>query len=418
MDLKYIQQQVAQRRKQRLILLCIGVGLTVATLIIMVFYLNQNKITRNDLQLSPVEFGDFAIKVVANGQFKSRNPSLVTVKQEGVVQEILVEQGQYVELGTVLLKLTNDNLLFKRSQLQTQHNNAQLEFELISARLALELVKQETEVARLAGEYEILKAQYSAQKKLAENSIISSLDLMTTQVRLQNLERQHYLAAKTLDSMNTLHKKENILAQSKITDVSNEISALESHIEQLKLLANERGQIQKINAKLGENLSVGMAALELSNSDDLQFVAQVPEREAQRIQPLSQVNIRVNGTWLGGEVERVSPNVDNGFVDVFIRFERAEDLLLRQDLSARVEITTQIIKSTFFTEKRTAKQEHTQQDVWIFDSQREILTKRTIHFGAMSQQKVVITNGVNSGELLVSYEQSKNWGSTAPKLVM
>src|SRR5690554_5243986 len=83
-------------------------------------------------------------------QFRSRTPSLVTVKQEGVVQHILVEEGQFVETGTPLLVLSNDNLLFKRTQLEMRLHNSQLEYELKNARLALEIVQQEAEVARLA----------------------------------------------------------------------------------------------------------------------------------------------------------------------------------------------------------------------------------------------------------------------------
>src|SRR5690606_4964908 len=100
MDLKQIQQQVAQKKKRRFVLWLTSIGVLLVVLLVTLFQLNQNKISLNELQLSQVEWGDFAVKVVANGQFRSRTPSLVTVKQEGVVQHILVEEGQFVETGT------------------------------------------------------------------------------------------------------------------------------------------------------------------------------------------------------------------------------------------------------------------------------------------------------------------------------
>lgn len=417
MDLKQIQQQVAQKKKRRFVLWLTSIGVLLVVLLVTLFQLNQNKISLNELQLSQVEWGDFAVKVVANGQFRSRTPSLVTVKQEGVVQHILVEEGQFVETGTPLLVLSNDNLLFKRTQLEMRLHNSQLEYELKNARLALEIAQQEAEVARLAGEYKVVEARYLAQKQLAEQDVVSALDLMATRESLHNLQRQHSLAQRTLASMENLHDKENILARSRITDVENEIKAIERDIEELTLVANEAGQVQKINAQLGENLTIGAAAVALSRSDDLQFVAQVPEREAQRIRNLSQARIRVDGTWLDGNVERVSPNVDNGFVSVFIRFEPTPGLLLRQDLSATVEITTEVLENTLFADRRIANTEQSRQDVWVFDPHNQTLTKRTVNLGVVSQQKVVIVDGVNAGELVVSFEQGRQWRNTPPTVI-
>lgn len=417
MDLKQIQQQVAQKKKQRFLVLLASLVVIGLVLIVMGIRLNQHKITLNELQLSQVEFGDFEVKVIANGQFRNRTPSLVTVKQEGIVQEILVEEGQFVEAGTPLLTLSNENLLFKRSQLQTRLHHSQLDYELKEARLELEMVQQEAEVARLAGEYNVLEARYSAQEQLAEQGIVSTLDLMVTRVNLQNIQRQLALAEKTLVSMESLHHKENTLARSKVTDVENEIHAIERDISGLKLLASEAGQIQKINAQLGENLTIGQAAIEVSRNDDLQFVAQVPEREAQRIRNLSHANIRVDGTWLAGDVERVSPNVDNGFVNVFIRFTGQPDVLLRQDLSATVEITTEVLTDTLFADRRVAHAEHRPQEVWLFDTHSQALSKRTVSIGAISQQKVVLVDGVHAGELLVSFEQSRHWKNTPPTVI-
>lgn len=417
MDFNQIKLQVAQNKKKRMTFFIVLLILFSLFTIGFVFLSSQNKISLKELQLSQVELGNFAVKVIANGQFKSRTPSLVTVKQAGIIQNILVEQGQFVEAGTPLITLINDNLLFKRSQLQTRLHNSQLEYELKNARLALERVQQEAEVARLAGESDVLEAKYLAQKQLAEEAIVSTLDLMATQVNWQNVERQHKLAAKILESMTQLHQKENILALSTITDVENEIDALNRDISELKVLASETGQVQKINVQLGENLSIGTPVIELSKNDDLQFVAQVPEREAQRIRNFSPANIRVDNMWLEGQVVRVSPTVDNGFVSVFINFNTKDDLLLRQDLSARVEITTDVFKDALFSDRRVANTEHGTESIWVFEPNSQTLIKRTVHLGAISQQQIAINAGVKAGELLVSFEQSKQWKNTAPTVV-
>lgn len=417
MDFKQIQQQVAQKKKRRSIILLTCTTVLALVAVIIFFSLSQNRVTLNELQLNQVESGDLAVNVVANGQFRNRTPSLVTVKQEGVVQEILVEQGQFVEAGAELLVLNNDNLIFRRSQLQTRLNNSQLEYELKNARLALEMVQQEAEVARLFGEYNVQEARYLAQEQLAEQDIVSALDLMATRVNWENLERQHDLAVKTLNSMANLHDKESALARSRITDVESEIEEIERDIRELRLVANNAGQIQRINAQLGENLTLGMPAVELSRSDDLQFVAQVPEREAQRIRNLSIARIRVDGTWLEGVVERVSPNVDNGFVNVFISFEAQPGLLLRQDLSATVQITMDVLEDVLFADRRVANVENAQQEVWVYEPNQQVLVRRIVNFGAISQQKVAIVDGVNPGDLIVSFEQSRHWGNTPPTVI-
>ncbi|MBC3766371.1 HlyD family secretion protein [Neptunicella marina] len=420
MKFEDIQKQVANKRKNRMVILFTSALVILTIFIAMGLMLAQKKISKNELQLSHVELGDFTEIIVANGQFKNRYPSVIPTTQEGVVQTILVDEGQYVTRGTPLLTLSNDNFDLKKSQLQNQRHNSQLELELKNARLALETVQQQTEVARLKGEYDVLQAQFRAQQELANKGIISKLELMATEVKLRNMQRQHTLAANTLSTMNSLHNKEETLWQLKVAEIDKEIDALNDDINELNIVAKEDGQIQKINAKLGERLTLGAPVIELSKNEDLYFVAQIPERDAQRIQPQNQANIRVNSKWLQGQVERVSPNVTNGFVDVYIQFSlnNTSQYQLKQDLSAKVEITTQVLDNTTFSDKRIANNANTEQSSWFYNQADNSLVKRNIKLGEISQQKVMIVSGAQPGELIVSFEQSKLWGDTPPKVVL
>lgn len=416
MELQDIQKAVDKKRKKRLF---IGLIIALAVLILIPTlgsFSSTNTVKLSELVFAEVQKGDFNIKLVANGQFESRQPKLITSPVEGVIQKIYIEPGETIQSGDSLFKLYNDDLEVKYEQLQSQLNNAELELELKQVRLELDQVKQETELASAIGERNILKAKFAAQNKLAKTGVISKLDILETEVRLENAEKKAQLASSTLESLTRLIEKELKLARSRINEAQNELNSAANDIEKLIVKAPEMGQVQSIDVQLGEKVELGRALLRLTKQDDIRFVAQVPEREAQSANVNNPARIRVNNAWLTGKIERVSPTVNNGYIDIFISLDK-QDLALKEALSAKVEITTQVIPNTLFVERPPNSQPKSENEVWLFDELNGLLVSKKVQFGPTSYGQIEVISGLLPSQKILLSDPKEAWKQSQPEVV-
>ncbi|MCY7297169.1 efflux RND transporter periplasmic adaptor subunit [Alteromonas sp. a30] len=416
MELQDIQKAVDKKRKKRLF-----IGSAIAIMILILIsalgaFSSTNTVKLSELIFAEVQKGDFKIKLVANGQFESRQPKLITSPVEGIIQKIYIEPGEAIQPGERLFKLYNDDLEIKYEKLKSQLNYAKLELELKQVRLELDQVKQETELASAIGERNILKAKFAAQNKLAKTGVISKLDILETEVRLENAEKKAQLASSTVESLTRLIEKELKLARSKIAEAQNELNSAANDIEKLIVKAPEVGQIQSIDVQLGEKVKLGRALLKFTKQDDLRFVAQVPEREAQKTNVNNSAKIRVNNAWLTGKIERISPTVNNGYIDIFISLDK-QDLALKEALSAKVEIITQVIPNTLFVERPPNTQPMSENEVWLFDELNGLLVNKKVQLGAVSSGQIEVISGLLPSQKILMSDPKETWRRTQPEVI-
>ena len=92
---------------------------------ILIFFLIKTRTISPDLEYSKlkigkIELGEFQEVVIGNGIIESKNNILIDAKQGGIITEILAEDGDMVDAGDVLLRLSNDAVMLDYMQRETQ----------------------------------------------------------------------------------------------------------------------------------------------------------------------------------------------------------------------------------------------------------------------------------------------------------
>lgn len=416
MELHEIQREIVIKKRRRnsiFIILLILFALPIAIFNILD---TRATVSLKDLELKKVNYGTFEVKLIGNGQFQPRTPKLIASEQSGVVRELYVELGDQVEKGEKIARLENETLSLKKESVRSKIKNLELTFELKKAKLELDKSRQETELERLKGELYVVKTQFLAQEKLAAKGLISELDIMQTKAQLKNMERQVEFAGKTLRVLSNLIEKELMLVELQISEARMDLRTVEKNFTQLTILAPSSGLIQSFHLKSGEQVTSGKIVAEISTLDNLHFVAQIPEREAQQISNSNYARIRVSDSWLDGVIERVSPNVENGFVDVFISFDKMKMQDLKQGLSAKVEIVTEVFPGSLYIDKRRGYKPHSDNYLWLLNDQQDRLVRKEVRLGQFSANKARVLAGLKKGQKVVTSESALEWGITPPEL--
>jgi len=196
------------------------------------------------VRVEPVILAPIIEELPLSGSVLSPRSSMLAPQESGLVQHMMVDAGDRVEAGDLLLELDAELTRLELQRLEAMHEEAQLMYQ-DAKRLA-------DEGRRLIGDKNISKSQFESRlaTEAAEEKQLSQLDL---QIQMQRVR-------------------------------------LERHT----LRAPFAGVIGFKNTEVGQWLGAGSSAFQLVQMDPLRVQARVPERYFGEVQTGTRVTISVD----------------------------------------------------------------------------------------------------------------------------
>ncbi len=176
---------LAHRKKRRRRNIVIGIVAACAVLGVLVWTVTSQQTASSPeepaLQTTPVMRGEFKDEVKASGNVQPMSSVVVTPEVDGIISEVFVSEGDYVEAGTTLLTIRNDSL---------DKAVREADIQLRSAKTQLSSAKENYNTA--------YKAYYADQTDLATvNSAADAVD--SAQLALETAQSAYDDAVATAD---------------------------------------------------------------------------------------------------------------------------------------------------------------------------------------------------------------------------
>ena len=185
MDVKR-DPKILKRKKIRRIVLAVVGGAAVIAITFVVSGLKPAAPTRpaNTVWFGTVQRGPMVREVRGAGQLVPEDIRWISGTVQGRIERIVLLPGAQVEVGTVILELSNPDLAQSVNDAELAWKAA--EAQLINARasMATTRMQQETAINDAKSQHEIAKADLEAQKKLFAKGIASDLVVKRAQATL------------------------------------------------------------------------------------------------------------------------------------------------------------------------------------------------------------------------------------------
>lgn len=266
-------------------------------------------------QIATVQRGDLSIDITAAGNLAlslTEDLAVDLFYQEGTVAEVLVEEGDTVTEGQVLVKLDASEWADNLSTLETQvvekeRDQLQAKINLKNAQLSLENAKEPS---------------YSTQ-----GSLVSSVDPLDIEIK----ELQVKLAESRLED-----------ADEALTEAQEELDeALNSSPE---ITAPFAGFITQVNVSGGDEVKTGTVAVQLADPDKFEAEIMVSEMDIMNVELGGEAWVQVDavtGLNLPAEVTHISPTatIQSGVVNYAVKVElQSLDEMAQKQQEARQEM--------------------------------------------------------------------------------
>jgi HlyD family secretion protein len=346
--------------------------------------------------------GEFDDYIPVRGQVAPLKTVFLDAIEGGRVEAIHVEDGEQVELGQLIVELSNTQLqldvIAREAQVTEQLNNLRnTELSLEQNRLdhkrnlvdiSYHIIRLDREVTRLAP---------LVEKDLVDDGTVERLR--------DELDWYRNRREVTLESQATDERLQKVqMEQLRIAgdQLERNLDVARRNMDSLNMRAPVAGKLTAFDLEIGQALSRGLNIGQIDDPDSFKVTANIDEYYLSRVDLEQTATFSTDGSEYTLSVRKIYPQVQNGTFEVDLVFigdepgsiRRGQTLQLNLELGSPSE--TLLIPNGAFYQDTGGN--------WVFvvapDGQRAI--KRNVRLGRRNVRDIEVLDGLEAGEQVIT----------------
>jgi HlyD family secretion protein len=388
----------------------IGGGLLLASFLIyqLAFSDKRSKLNveKDKITVSAVKQGEFDEFIAVTGVVLPLKTIRLDAIVGGYVKEKLVEGGNMVKQGQVILRLENQQQKLNFLQSETEASRLVNELQNTRQRLKVEKFSLRTNLNDLDFQIDQNKDLYDRNKKLFADKVIPESDYLKSKRDYEKLVKQREIA---LESQT--YQDENAAIQIKqlegmLERTQKNVAVYRETLENLVLKAPVSGLLSSIDVEIGSNINQGANIGQIDDLNGFKMRVDVDEHYISRIFAGLPASFEFNGKEYALEISKIYPEVLNGRFQVDMIFNKGipDGIKRGQSSPIRLELgkaSKAILLPTggFFSDTGGNW-------VYVVDKSGKRAVKRKITLGRKNPEYFEVLEGLQEGDQVItsSYE--------------
>jgi multidrug resistance efflux pump len=392
-------------------------GIAAAILVILAFIwlsMSSNeyrKINRNDILLGKVQQGNLQVEITGYGVLRSDKQKLLTALTAATVEEVVLKPGAKVSKDSVLLKLSNPELMqeLERSNMAVAKEKANLRrLKLDNTRL---LLTESAQLSDLTAQYKKAELKRAAEESLAKKGIVSKLTYQTSVLEQVQLSESMTIQQERIAQLKLVNEEAIKIQQGEISQVEAMNKSIQHRVDKLTVTAGINGVLQRLPVELGQSVNAGQELALIGSDDDLLALIKVSQAEAENVQVGHNATVKVRRDHITGTVSRITPEVQEGTIEVEIKFNQKLNDAARPELSVDAIIYSAELNNIFYLERPVNVRSHSSKPIYKINSDNKLAQLTTINFGEAAGRYIEITNGAALNDTFILTDMSNFKGS-------
>ena len=319
----------------------------------------------------------------------------------GRVEEILIEEGNTVKEGDVIIRLSNDNLLLEITNSEAQVVRAIN--ELRTARLQMDQTRLNYKRQIIELEISVIQARrlYENNRVLREQEHISREEF--------DQSREAYESSKELlELMEENYRNDSIYRSIQIASLEKSVESMERsmliiqrRMENLNIKATVDGELATLNPEIGEVVTYGTRVGTINILDSYKLRVDIDEHYIARVQRGLKGDCDFASTGYSGVITKIYPEVQGGRFAVDMVFTDEVPPQIRIGQTSRIRLQLGESKEGILLSKGGFYQSTGGQWVFVVDETGEFAVKRDISIGRMNPRYYEVLGGLEPGERVI-----------------
>jgi HlyD family secretion protein len=353
-----------------------------------------------------VREGEMLRQVRGPGTLVPREIRWIAAQTEGRVERIVVRPGAVVEPDTVLVEMSNADLLQQTEEGRFALEAAKAEFTDTELRLKNQQLDQRAALGAARAEYEGARLQAEAEKDLADEGIVSMIDARRSELTAEQFKLRLEIEEERLAQFSATIEAQLALQRARFDQARNVYERRLAQVESLQVRAGLAGVLQQVQVEEGQQVPPGANIARVARPDDLMAELDIPETQARDVQLGQHVDVDTRNGVVAGRVIRIDPAVEAGTVQVDVELVGHLPRGARPDLSVDGTIEIERINQTVFVGRPAYGQPNTTIGLFKLVEDGRYAVRVPVELGRTSVNAVEIVQGLAPGDEVILSDTS------------
>jgi HlyD family secretion protein len=339
--------------------------------------------------------------ISVNGTVEPIHTVYLDAVEAGRVEKILIEEGNRVKKGDVILKLSNYNLLLDISGNEAEVSRAIN--DLKTTRINLENQKIATKALILELQYSLkkLERQFHNNEKLFANSLISKEDFEVSRELYEETKQQLELQRQKFVRDSAYMVSRIASDEESIDRMQKNLMLTRKRLENLDITAPVDGELATLNPEVGEVINYGSRVGTINILDSYKMRAEIDEHYITRISRGLHGDFAFAGGNHSLRITKVYPEVKNGTFAVDMEFTSPIPAQIRIGQTARIHLELGESEDALLIPRGGFYQSTGGQWIYVINPSGDVAVKRNIRIGRQNPNYYEVMEGLKEGEKVI-----------------
>jgi HlyD family secretion protein len=398
------------KRRRRIRQLGVGAGIALLVLFATVGLTRLEPaaptVARASVWVDTVREGEMLRQVRGPGTLVPREIRWVAAQTDGRVERILVRPGAVVEPDTVLVELTNADLVQQTEEARYALEAAEAEYIETELRLSGQQLDQRASLAGARVEYESARLQAEAEEVLAAEGIVPGIQHRRSELLAEQLKIRLDIETDRLEQLSRSVQAQVASQRARLEQVRNQYQRRQEQVASLQVRAGIGGVLQQVPVEEGQRVTLGANIARVARPDELQAELRIAETQARDVQAGQRVAVDTRNGIVEGRVVRVDPAVQSGTVQVDVALVGELPRGARPDLSVDGTIELERLEHVVYTGRPAYGQPNSTVGLFkLVDGGRNAI-RVPVEIGRSSVNAVEILQGLQPGDQVILSDTS------------
>jgi len=358
-----------------------------------------------------VEKEKITIESIIENEFKDYIAQIGTVEpistiyldaiEGGRVEEILIDEGNMVQKGDVIIRLSNTNLILEISNNEAAVSRSINEFENTKINLQLQTINRKQTLIETDRQLKMQERQYVYNKQLFEDEHISK-EVFDQSYEQYNATKQQYKLFKEALKSDSLYREVQLKAMDgQIKRMKENLKVIQGRMDNLYVKAPVDGELANLNPEIGEVITYGSRIGTINILDNYKLRVEIDEHYIARVRKGLPGSFDFAGSNYTLKIGKVYPEVNNGrfAVDMVFTSEKPSQIRIGQTFRLKLELGES--KQAVLIPRGGFYQSTGGQWVYVVNEGGDLAVKRNISIGRQNPRYYEVLEGLNPGEQVI-----------------
>lgn len=373
-------------------------------------------VDKSTLVLDVATRGTLVRSVSAQGAFTPEHVRVASATQPGVVNEIFVKAGSYVQPGSVIAQMQNPALDAQAANALSALRVAQANLADARQQAQASVIGQQTTLADAQAQSKADALQAQSYSELHKRGLLATLQYQQAQIQAQKSSddvrsRQAQVSVAQADAQAKV-----AAAQAQVDEASAQFAAAQQQVDALTVRAATSGIVQSVDVDPGTSVAQNTEIARIADTRDLKAVLQVAESDVHAVSTGMPARIDTGNGTIMGRVSRIAPAAQNGTVGVDVTFSRPLPEGARPDANVDGTIIISKIPDAVSIARPAGATDGSEVDLFkVVDGGSRALRVR-VRLGQGSNDRVQVLSGIAPGDTVIVSDMSAYPDQTALRL--